>query len=314
MVIETKALTKNYGNINALSSLDLKVPQNSIFGFLGLNGAGKTTTMKLLLGLAKPSSGTGNIFGLDMVKQSIQIRQRIGYLPQYPKFPKQKTIQEILKFSLSFFFQGSASQANKRVDEMLGIVDLKEKAQRYIGNLSGGELQRLGLAQAQINDPDLLILDEPAASLDPIGRNDVLEVMKRLSKKSTIFYSTHILDDVQKVSDTVAILNHGKLMAQGPIETVMSTGANSIYEVSISNASPDLNKDISSLKWVMNINKVPGEKHDKWLISVSDEKEAEDILLRLLLKDPKVKILEYYKKTYELEDTFLKLVREGNSQ
>ena len=249
-----------------------------------------------------------------MVKKSIQIRQRIGYLPQYPRFPKQKTIREILKFSLGFFFQGPTDQARKQIEEMLRIVDLTEKGERYIGNLSGGELQRLGLAQAQINEPDLLILDEPAASLDPIGRNDVLQVMKRLSKKSTIFYSTHILDDVQKVSDSVAILNQGRLMAQGPIESLMSAEEKSVYEVKIKNASQELYEEVSNLKWVTNINKVTKELQEKWFIEVNNEKEAEGKLLRFLLKDSKVNVLEFNKQTYELEDIFLKLIMDGKKQ
>src|SRR4030042_3691174 len=173
-VIETHGLSKIYKNVQALKSLDIKVHQNSIFGFLGPNGAGKTTTIKLMLGLTHPTSGTATIFGLDSVSHSVEIRSRIGYLPQEPHFYEYMTARQTLHFTAEFFFKGPKKAIDDRVDEMLELVDLGEKADRPIKTFSGGERQRLGIAQAQVNYPDLLILDEPAASLDPLGRRDVL--------------------------------------------------------------------------------------------------------------------------------------------
>src|SRR4030042_6531875 len=217
-VIETHGLSKSYKNLQVLKSLDLKVHQNSIFGFLGPNGAGKTTTIKLMLGLTRPTSGSADIFGMDSVSQSVDIRARIGYLPQDPRFYEYMTARQTLHFTAEFFFKGPKKAIEERVDEMLELVDLGEKADRPIKTFSGGERQRLGIAQAQVNYPDLLILDEPAASLDPLGRRDVLEVMSKLRKYATIFYSTHILDEVHGGSDSGVILNKGALVAQGPIE------------------------------------------------------------------------------------------------
>ena len=217
-VIETHELSKTYKKVQALRSLDLKVQQNSIFGFLGPNGAGKTTTIKLMLGLIRPTAGSATVFGMDTGKQSVDIRARVGYLPQEPHFYEHMTARQTLRFVASCFFKGPKKAIEERIDEMLEMVDLADKADRPIRTFSGGERQRLGIAQAQVNYPDLLILDEPAASLDPLGRRDVLEVMSKLRKYTTVFYSTHILDDVQKVSDTVVILNKGELVAQGPIE------------------------------------------------------------------------------------------------
>src|SRR5512139_1840435 len=228
-VIETHDLSKTYRNVQALRSLDLVVRQNSIFGFLGPNGAGKTTTIKLLLGLIRPSAGSASVFGMDSVQESVAIRARIGYLPQEPHFYEHMTARQTLRFTARFFFKGPEKAIEERVAEMLELVDLADKADRPIKSFSGGERQRLGIAQAQVNYPDLLILDEPAASLDPIGRRDVLEVMSRLRKYTTVFYSTHILDDVQRVSDTVAILNKGELVAQGPIEELLAGSEGVIY-------------------------------------------------------------------------------------
>jgi len=177
LVISTQGLSKNYNGVKALRSLDLQVPERSIFGFLGPNGAGKTTTIKLLLGLAKPSLGSGSIFGLDIVRDSLDIRMRIGYLAQDPRFYEYMTARETLRFKARFYYHGPDSEIEARIAETLVLVGLANKADRPIKGFSGGERQRLGIAQAQVNHPDLLILNEPAASLDPMGRRDVLEVM-----------------------------------------------------------------------------------------------------------------------------------------
>jgi len=189
LVISTQGLTKSFKGVNALQSLSLTVPKNSIFGFLGPNGAGKTTTIKLLLGLSRPTTGSATVFGLDIVKDSPKIRQRTGYLAQDPRYYEHMTARQTLSFAASFFFSGPKSAIEDRIDETLELVGLSEKADRAIKGFSGGERQRLGIAQAQINYPDLLILDEPAASLDPMGRHDVLEVMERLRKHTKVAYS-----------------------------------------------------------------------------------------------------------------------------
>ena len=214
LIIETQDLSKTYKGVQALKRLCLKVPEHSIFGFLGPNGAGKTTTIKLLLGLLRPTSGGGTVFGHDIVRESMQVRKRIGYLAQNPSYYDFMTARETLRFRAKFFYSGPKSEIEQRVTETLELVGLQDKADRPIKGFSGGELQRLGIAQAQVNHPDLLILDEPAANLDPKGRRDVLDVMERLRKYATVFYCTHILGDVQQVSDTVAILNHGELVAK----------------------------------------------------------------------------------------------------
>src|SRR4030042_608658 len=236
LVIETHGLSKAYKNVQALKSLDLKVEQNSIFGFLGPNGAGKTTTIKLLLGLARPTSGTGSIFGDDIQHQSVEIRRHVGYLAQDPRYYESMTARETLRFTLGFFFEGPKNKFEERIAETIDLVGLEEKADRPIKGFSGGECQRLGIAQAQVNYPDLLILDEPAASLDPMGRHDVLEDMEMRRKYTTIFYSTHILDDVQKVSDTVAILNRGELVAQAPIEELLKGSGETAHQLRVTGA------------------------------------------------------------------------------
>src|SRR5512136_2967471 len=269
-VIETHELSKTYKKIQALKALDLKVQQNSIFGFLGPNGAGKTTTIKLMLGLIRPSVGSATIFGMDSIHQSVDIRARVGYLPQEPHFYEHMTARQTLRFIASLFFKGPKKAIEERIDEMLEMVDLADKADRPIRTFSGGERQRLGIAQAQINYPDLLILDEPAASLDPLGRRDVLEVMSRLRKYTTVFYSTHILDDVQRVSDTVVILDKGKLVAQGPIEELLAGSEGVVYIVHLRGEVEAVRKQLLAQPWVTRI--IDGQQNDEstWQVSVTD--------------------------------------------
>lgn len=309
-VIEAQGLSKTYKNVQALKSLDLQVHQNSIFGFLGPNGAGKTTTIKLLLGLIRPTAGSASVFGMDSVNQSVDIRARIGYLPQEPHFYEYMTARQTLRFVARFFFQGPAKAIEERVNEMLELVDLTEKADRPIKTFSSGERQRLGIAQAQVNYPDLLILDEPAASLDPLGRRDVLEVMSKLRKYTTVFYSTHILDDVQRVSDTVVILNKGVLVAQGPIEELLAGSEEVVYIVHLRGQVEEARTQVLSQPWVSGI--ITGEHNGEttWQVSVTDPQAAEAQLFKLLANGPAV-VTEFRRKQYELEDVFMQVIEGG---
>jgi ABC-2 type transport system ATP-binding protein len=311
-VIETHGLNKTYQGIQALKSLDLKVRPNSICGFLGPNGAGKTTAIKLLLGLARPTSGQGKVFGLDIVSENDQIRRRVGYLAQDPRFYEYMTARETLRFTASFFYEGPRAAIEQRVAETLDLVGLADKADRPVKGFSGGERQRLGIAQAQVNYPDLLILDEPAASLDPQGRHDVLDVMERLRKHTTIFYSTHILDDVQRVSDTVVILNRGELVAQGQIEEMLAWGQSISFALTVKGDSGGVETRLRSQPWVTGLEEMSRNGRVSWLIKVSDREAAEAILVPLALAGGGVTICEFGCKTQNLEDVFLNIVKESN--
>jgi ABC-2 type transport system ATP-binding protein len=311
MVIQTDGLSKAFGQVHALKLLDLRVPRHSIFGFLGPNGAGKTTTMKLLLGLIRPTSGSGTVFGQDIVRDSIAIRSRIGYLPQQPRFGDEMSAREMLHFTAGFFFRGPKAGIEERVDETLALVGLADKADRPIKGFSGGERQRLGIAQAQVNYPDLLILDEPTAALDPMGRRDVLEVMERLRAHTTIFYSTHILDDVQRVSDTVAILNHGELVAQGPIEDLLAGGDKPVYTLSLKGDARLALARIEALPWVSGVREVAHNGFVTWEISVTDDQAAEAQLLGHVLAGEALTVVEFSRKKFELEEIFMSIVEGG---
>ncbi len=309
-VIETQTLSKSYKEVQALKPLDLQIARNSIFGFLGPNGAGKTTAIKLLLGLIRPSGGSARVFGLDISRDSIAIRGRIGYLPQDPRYYEHMTAREILRYTARFYFKGPKEAIERRVDETLDLVGLADKADRPVKGFSGGERQRVGIGQAQVNYPDLLILDEPAASLDPMGRRDVLAVMERLRKYTTIFYCTHILDDVQRVSDTVAILNHGLLVANGPIEELLAGGEGPVYSVTMKGAVDGAYERVTAQSWVREVQAKSHNGATIWSVTVDDQAAAEAQLLRLLLVDEQLMVTDFRRREYDLEDVFIKIVED----
>lgn len=311
-VLETVGLEKSFGDVQALRGVDLQVPAHSIFGFLGPNGAGKTTLMKILLGLTRPTKGSGKIFGRDIVQDGGAIRERIGYLPQQPRFVEYMTARENLRFAARFFFEGPAELIEARCQEMLDLVGLTDKADRPVKGFSGGEQQRLGIALAEVNYPDLLILDEPASALDPLGRKEVLDVMERLRKHTTIFYSTHILDDVQRVSDSVAILNNGELVTCGPIEQILNAQDGIVYTLTTKGYSENVEQQLMMQDWVTQVKLVHNNGVSTWQISVSDEMAAEELLLRQVSQDPQVTVTAFSRKEVELEGVFMNLVEGGS--
>jgi ABC-2 type transport system ATP-binding protein len=202
----------------ALCGLDLEVGTGEVFGFLGPNGAGKTTTMNVLLGFVPPTSGAAYLFGID-VCQPIA-RQRIGYLPELTYYYKFLTAEELLRFYSKIFGMSNA-QASRRIPELLKLVELEHAAKRPIRSYSKGMQQRVGLAQALINNPDLLILDEPTSGLDPLGRMKVREIIQRLKNEGkTVFFSSHELGEVESVCDRVAIIHQGELKAVGRVADI----------------------------------------------------------------------------------------------
>lgn len=321
-IIDTRGLAKSYKRVHALKPLDLKVSESSIFGFLGPNGAGKSTTIKLLLGLVRPTAGSGTVFGRDITSGGVEIRSRVGYLAQEPQYYGHMTARQTLRFAARFFYSGPESAIERRVSETLRLVGLDDRADRRIKGFSGGERQRLGLAQAQVNDPELLILDEPAASLDPMGRRDVLAVIERLREErgATVFYSTHILDDVQRVSDAVAILKNGRLVAQAPIEDLLTggTGSVAIYELVLRGADQKgggldgARERLRAAPWVSSLEEAPENGRTRWLVGVTDEDAAEESLLRLVLDGRGVKVASFGRKRQSLEEAFLGLVEGGS--
>jgi ABC-2 type transport system ATP-binding protein len=308
-VIETRGLSKTFKGVNALTGLNLNVPKHSIFGFLGPNGAGKSTTIKLLLGLSRPTSGSATVFGEDITTNSVAIRQRIGYLAQDPRYYEDLSAWQTLRYVAGFFYSGPKHTVEQRIEETLELVGLDDKADRPIKGFSGGERQRLGIAQAQVNYPDLLILDEPAASLDPMGRRDVLEVMERLRKHTTIFYSTHILEDVQRVSDSVAILKNGQLIAEAPIDQLLAGSTSAItYALELKGDIDAARARITAQPWVSGVSMGARNGSTHLDVTVSDADAADAQLLSVVTAERDVTVAEFGRKRHNLEDVFLSLV------
>jgi ABC-2 type transport system ATP-binding protein len=229
--IELRGLTKQFGDTLALDHVDLVVPSGMVFGFLGRNGAGKTTTLRLLSGLARPTAGTAHVLGHDVARAGDAVRARIGFLPDVPGFYPWMTAREYLELAGRLFGIASATLA-ARADALLDMAGLASVTTR-VGGYSRGMKQRLGIAQALINAPSLLMLDEPTSALDPIGRREVLEMVASLRGRTTVFFSTHILTDIERVCDAVAILERGRIVASASIAelTARATANRLIVEV-----------------------------------------------------------------------------------
>ncbi len=308
--IRIEGLGKRYGDVVALRSLDLEVPRGSIFGFLGPNGSGKTTAMRILLGLARPSSGSATVLGFDVVRQSLEIRHRVGYLAQLPRFYEDLTPRETLRFARGFFPHDPDHAVEDDLAEAIDLVGLRDKADHRVGGLSGGQRQRLGIAQAYVHRPDLLILDEPAAALDPIGRRDVLEIMRRLRGDTTIFYSTHILDDVERISDTVAVLHHGQRVAQAPIEQLLAGSGAASFVIEVRGEAEAAVARLEHLPFVLETQTTALEGRTRLRVSVDDVDAAERHLLRELLKAEDVRVTSYAAHRLDLEQVFVDLVEQ----
>jgi len=219
-VIETTDLIKKYGSLVAVDRLDLKVGADTIHGFLGPNGAGKTTTIKVLVGLLKPDGGSVSILGQELGWDKPDVRSRIGYMPELPKLPKHLKGRELL--DIYGRMQGmTKEERGKQVPQLLDIVGLKERENDLIGEYSKGMQQRLGMAQAMLGKPELVILDEPSLGLDPEGMVEVREIMKEMAKEGvTIFLSSHLLHEVQQVGTHITIINKGVAVASGTLKEI----------------------------------------------------------------------------------------------
>jgi ABC-2 type transport system ATP-binding protein len=309
LAISTAGLTKRYGGgVVALDHLNLNVPSGSIFGFLGPNGAGKTTTLRLLTGLAQATDGTGQVAGIPIGAADGRLARNIGYLDQDPRFYGWMRGREMLEM-VGRLHGLQGPELRQRVAEVLEIVGLTDAAHRRVGGYSGGMRQRLGIGQAIINQPRVLFLDEPVSSLDPEGRRDVLEIVSRLRGVATVFMSTHILNDVERVCDRVAILNVGHLVVEGPIDELLDHYAQPIYEIE---PEPQQDGSIDRLAgllrgeaWVREIQTTP----DTVRVFVNDPKVAGPAILPALAGSG-VTLARFERARPSLEDVFLRLVAE----
>jgi ABC-2 type transport system ATP-binding protein len=306
IAVQIEGLTKRFGDATALDGLTLSVPAGSVFGFLGPNGAGKTTTLRILTGLASPTSGSARILGHDLGEKNEEVRRATGFLPDVPGFYPWMTAREFLRFAGRLFgLEGPA--LSDRADALLDMAGLGSVTAR-IGGFSRGMKQRLGIAQALINAPTLLLLDEPTSALDPIGRREVLEMIGSLRGRTTVFFSTHILGDVERVCDTAAILHHGKVVANAAVNELKRRAGADRIEIEVDGDASALVARIAGAGWVRSIEASGGAIH----ASVIDlEAAGRDIPAAVAALGLGLK--RYEASEGSLEDLFVQLVEGGRA-
>lgn len=218
MSISVQSLTKIYGTQRAVDNISFQLNKGEIVGFLGPNGAGKSTTMKMITGYLPPTDGQISVCGFDVVEKPMEVRKRIGYLPEANPLYHDMFVREYLEFTAGI--HGLGSQAKKRIPEMIELTGLSKEAHKKIGQLSKGYKQRVGLAQAMLHDPEVLILDEPTSGLDPNQIIEIRDLIIRIGKEKTVLLSTHIMQEVEAMCSRVIIINNGKIVADGGIDAV----------------------------------------------------------------------------------------------
>ena len=303
-------LSKKYKEVHALKPLDLEVPAGSIFGFLGRNGAGKTTTIRLLTGLAKPSSGAAWVAGVQTTQADSTTRAHFGYLPQSPSFYKWMTPTVYLDY-VGKIFQMDAPTRRTRIDEMLELVGLTDAKKRPIRGFSGGMVQRLGIAQALLHRPPVLFLDEPTSALDPAGRHELLSLIEQLRGEVTVFFSSHILGDVERVCDTVGIIHEGELLLVEERDALLDRYTADVVELTVLPESaaqtPSFVTALEQTAWVISAD----VSDDMIQVRVGDTAVAHEALLPLVVAHH-LHLKKFEWKRPSLEEIFLALSEKNN--
>jgi ABC-2 type transport system ATP-binding protein len=299
-------LVKRYGEIIALDHLDLEVPAGSLFGFLGPNGAGKTTTIRLLTGLAWPTSGRAVVAGLDPARGDIRFRQLISHQDQESRLYGWMKGRELLEL-VGRLFSLRGSDLKSRVDEVLEKTGLVEAARRRVAGYSGGMRQRLNLAQALMNRPQILFLDEPASSLDPAGRHEVLNLLADLRGQVTVFMSSHILEDVEKVCDRVGIIDRGRLVVAATMTELQTRFAEPVFAIEFEPGQAAAESQLVTALEQMPLVGGVGRDGSVLRVAVNDAAQAGPEILRILATSG-VHVARFERLRPSLEDVFLQLV------
>lgn len=306
-MIQAKNLSKYYGNFQALNQISFQVQKGEILGFLGPNGAGKTTTMRILTGYMPPSSGSAVVAGFDVIEDSIEVRRRVGYLPEtVPLYPEMSATEYLT-------FMGSLRRVpdlENRVADVLSEVGLHDRADSYTGNLSKGLRQRLGLAQALLHHPDVLILDEPTIGLDPAQIIEVRDLIRKVGSDRTVMLSTHILSEAQQICDRVLIINQGKILAEDTPNNLQAqmAGAERIF-VRTTTDEKTLAKLLGELPGVEEVVRVAGGVE----VSGPPGKDIRPQLARAIV-EAELDLIELRASKVSLESVFLQLTQEENDR
>lgn len=306
-MIQVKNLSKSYGNFPALSEISFQAKRGEILGFLGPNGAGKTTTMRILTGYMPPTAGSAKVAGFDVVEESLEVRKRVGYLPETVPIYPELSAREYLSFMGSL---RRVENLDDRIDEVLHKVGLEDRAESYAGNLSKGLRQRLGLAQALLHRPEVLILDEPTIGLDPAQIIGVRELIREVGTDRTVMLSTHILSEAQQICDRVLIIHQGRILAEDTPNNLQSqlAGAERI-RVRTSSDSKSLAKLLGKLPDTEEIKLIEGGVE----VSGPPGKDIRPIIARTIV-EADLDLLELSASSVSLERIFLQLTEEQNAR
>ncbi len=310
-VIKTEGLRKEFTTgffrkkSVAVENLDLSVSEGEIFGFLGPNGSGKTTTIKMLLGLIYPSAGNAWMLGEPI--PNVQMRKNIGFLPEQPYFYDYLTAEEFLSF-YGGLFDIRQSALNLKMKELLSLVGLEGKEKIQLRKFSKGMLQRIGIAQALINDPKLVILDEPMSGLDPIGRKEIRDIIIHLKEKGkTVFFSSHILPDVEMICDRVGIIGKGKILKTGKVDDLIHSMATKSVEMMVEGLNEKVLRKLEAQS-----SKLPkvATSGNKSLLMFEKEAEVQNGIRTVMENGGK--IISITQQKMSLEEYFVKQIEEGS--
>ena len=304
-MIQTKRLTKYYGNLAAVIDLDLTIEEGDIFGFIGPNGAGKTTTMRILATLLEPTRGTALINGLSVTKHGKKVRRLVGYMPDFMGVYDDLKVFEYLEFFAAAF--GIERRRRKSIVEgVLELTDLKSKQNVDVDSLSRGMQQRLGVARVLVHDPKVLILDEPASGLDPRARIEIRELLRELKKMGkTIMISSHILSELEEICDRVGIIEHGRMVFSGSMEEIISRlGIQNKVRVKVLNNRQKAVELLSALPQVRQVQTL-----DDYIAVTFHEGQTGDGIIARTLVNGGVDIISIQPEKLKLDDAFLQLTK-----
>ena len=309
-MIETRNITKKFGSNVVLNNISFTVKKGEVLGFLGPNGAGKTTTMKIIASFWTPTAGEVKVAGLDVVKNSLAVRAKIGYLPETVPLYDDMRVYEYLRFVAEI--RGlTKNEIKKRIKEVVEVCGLKKVVRQPIEELSKGYRQRVGLAQAIMHNPDILILDEPTTGLDPNQIVEIRELIKKLGKEKTVIFSTHILSEVSATCDRALIINNGRIVGEGsPEELAAKAGAGELIYVKVKGPREEVLAKLKAMENVVKVEVKDKEADDIYGYEI-EPKTGSDLResLSMTVMNAGWSILEFNKKSVSLEDVFRELTK-----
>lgn len=309
-MIQLTNISKSYSGVKAVDDVTLSIPAGQILGFLGPNGAGKTTTMRMITAYMPPTSGSIEVDGLDVEKHSLEVRRRIGYLPEMAPVYQDMNVENYLHY-VSRLRRISGETQSKRIREVIARCGLEEVLYKSIGQLSKGYRQRVGLAQSIIHDPDILVMDEPTAGLDPNQIVEIRSLIKELGREKTVILSTHILSEVQATCSRIVIINQGRLVADDTPEGLKADAAGrGVLNTTLKSASADVLEKTKAIAGVDSVRQMPGGNGEVSLrIETEGGRDIREDFYRLAVRENWI-ILEMASETRSLEDVFRKLTTE----